>query len=272
MIATLKNNNWLLVKVIVLVTIVIPVGFIAYKFISTGQDSIVIFEDFPTYLSILIIIYYVLLILFGIGWIVLQLKSVLSLKNANRKNELLHLQSQVNPHFFFNMLNNLYGLVDKDSEKAKELILKLSDLMRYSIYEGEKKSVSLEEEVAYLKNYIELHKMRYHKSINIKFDVDLGDKNHQILPLMFIILLENAFKHGVENLRENAFVSIKLTATKNNISFEVENNFDAEEISKNKGIGLQNLKRRLELVYSKKHILTFKEKESIYKAKLVLEL
>ena len=94
----------------------------------------------------------------------------------------------------------------------------------------------------------------------------------KIAPLLLLTFIENAFKHGVENLRENAFVSIKLRATKNDISFEVENNFDAEEISKNKGIGLQNLKRRLELVYSKKHILTFKEKESIYKAKLVLEL
>ncbi|WP_299670325.1 histidine kinase [uncultured Polaribacter sp.] len=268
----IKNNNWFLVKVLITLTIVIPIGFIVYEFISTGQDSIVLLADYPTYLNIFIILYYVLLILFFIGLLLLQLKSVLRLTNAKRKNELLHLQSQVNPHFFFNMLNNLYGLVDKDSEKAKELILKLSDLMRYSIYEGEKKRVSLEEEIEYLKNYIDLHKMRYHKIINIQFDVDVDKKEYQITPLLFIILLENAFKHGVENLRENAFVYLKLTAKRNVIYFEIENNFDIEEVSKEKGIGLKNLKRRLELAYPKKHMLTFKKENLNYKVKLVLEL
>ena len=116
------------------------------------------------------------------------------------------------------MLNNLYGLVGKDAKKAQELILKLSDMMRYSIYEGEKDLVTLKEEVDYLKNYIELHKMRYHKKIAIHFNCQiLGD--YKVMPLLFIILLENAFKHGVERLRSDAFVNVTMIASENEIQF-----------------------------------------------------
>ena len=112
-------------------------------------------------LIIIAFFYFPLLFILITRWIFKQTKSILALKNENAKTELLHLKSQVNPHFFFNMLNNLYGLVGTDAKKAQDLILKLSDMMRYSIYEGEKEFVTLEEEVEYLKNYIELHKMRY---------------------------------------------------------------------------------------------------------------
>lgn len=161
-------------------------------------------------------------------------------------------------------------MVDKDIDKSKQLILKLSDLMRYSIYEGEKRLVSLKEEVAYLKNYIELHKMRYHKSIDIEFNTDIDDEETKVMPLIFIILLENAFKHGVENLRENAFIKIRLNSKRDVVDFEIENNFDADELPEQSGIGLKNLKRRLELAYVKKHELIFTNENSVFKAQLQL--
>ncbi len=184
----------------------------------------------------------------------------------------MHLKSQVNPHFFFNTLNNLYGLVGQDTEKAQKLILKLSDMMRYSIYEGSNDFVTLEEEITYLENYITLHQMRYHKGIDVRFDVDIIDGKQKIMPLLFIILVENAFKHGVENLRKDAFVHIKLKVIDSKIYFEVLNNFDAEEISDKVGIGLKNLKRRLELVYPKKYRLGSSSEEGIYKALLTIKL
>ncbi|MDD7914456.1 sensor histidine kinase [Polaribacter sp. MSW5] len=153
----------------------------------------------------------------------------------------MHLKNQVNPHFFFNTLNNLYGLVAVNPKKAQELILKLSDMMRYSIYEGEKEIVLLKDEVDYLKNYIELHKMRYHKEISIDFK-DQIDETFQVMPLLFIILLENAFKHGVENLRKDAFVNINVFTFENKIQFDIENNFDTSEVNEKVGIGLTNLK------------------------------
>ncbi|MDW7694886.1 histidine kinase [Flammeovirgaceae bacterium SG7u.111] len=269
MISTLQKNNWLLAKSFVFISIAIPLGLTAYEAIILGNESVVFLADYPSAVGIIVVIYYALLLVAGIIWIIMQLQSFMRLKNENTKNELLHLQSQVNPHFFFNMLNNLYGMVDKDTERSKALILKLSDLMRYSIYEGEKKLVPLEEEIAYLKNYIELHKMRYHKNIDIQFNTNIND-DAKIMPLIFIILLENAFKHGVENLRENAFISIKLQEKNGTVDFEIENNFEANELAEEKGIGLKNLKRRLELAYPKKHTLIFTTNKSVFKAQLQL--
>ena len=183
-----------------MVTILIPLLYISYIVFTAEGSSVAISLDFNPVLGYTLIAYYILLIGLIIGfiihWIIKNIKSMIRLKNEKAKTELMHLKSQVNPHFFFNMLNNLYGLVGKDSKKAQELILKLSDMMRYSIYDGEKDTVLLSEEVTYLENYIELHKMRYHKTIDIQFNIDIKDDDYKINPLVFIILLENAFKHG----------------------------------------------------------------------------
>lgn len=213
--------------------------------------------------------YFPLLFILIARWIFKQTRSILTLKNESTKTELLHLKSQVNPHFFFNMLNNLYGLVEIDAKKAQDLILKLSDMMRYSIYEGEKDFVTLEEEADYLKNYIELHQMRYHKTIDVQFTSNIAE-NHKVMPLLFIILLENAFKHGVENLRKGAFVYVNISTQGDDIQFTVENNFDPSEVSDKDGIGLKNLKRRLELGYFNKHSLSFSSTKDKYKAELIL--
>jgi len=267
----LKQNKWLLAKILVAVTIAIPLGMTVHEFVVLGKDSVVFLGDYPSAVGIAVVIYYAILLALGIIWIVGQLKSVLALKNEISKNELLHLQSQVNPHFFFNTLNNLYGLVGKNPEKAQDLILKLSEMMRYSIYEGEREFVTLEEEVAYLKNFIELNRMRYHKTIDVQFKEDIANNGLQVMPLLFILLLENAFKHGVENLRENAFVHVELVANDKEVYFTVTNNFDASDISEEKGIGLKNLKRRLELAYPDTHSLSLKKDGTIYKAQLSLK-
>ncbi|MBC2846644.1 sensor histidine kinase [Winogradskyella flava] len=272
MISILKKNNWLLLKVIVLVTILVPLGITAYEIIVLQKDSVLFLGDFHPAVAIFVLLYYGILLIIGILWIIIQLKSVLKLKNENKTSELLHLQSQVNPHFFFNMLNNLYGLIDVDSEKAKALILKLSELMRYSIYEGEKNTVSLEEEVEYLKNYIELHRMRYHKDIDLKFNLHIENSKLRITPLLFIILLENAFKHGVENLRDTSYIYITLKSLDSTVYFEIVNNFDASQLPETSGIGIKNLKRRLELAYPNKHKLTFTKSESVHKVNLELQL
>jgi LytS/YehU family sensor histidine kinase len=218
-----------------------------------------------------IALYFIIIFITISHWLFKQIKSIIKLKNEKAKTELLHLKSQVNPHFFFNTLNNLYGLVGSDTKKAQELILKLSDMMRYSIYEGEKEVVTLKAEVDYLKNYIALHKMRYHKQIDVKFEAEIED-DYKVMPLLFIILLENAFKHGVENLSKDAYVYINIKAKDNKVLFEIENNFDTTLTKEDKGIGLKNLKRRLELVYPKKHSLSFSTKENVYKAQLTLQL
>ncbi|MEP3208383.1 MAG: sensor histidine kinase [Maribacter sp.] len=271
MISILKLNSWLWAKTIVMLTIAIPLAVLAYEFIILGKDSVVFLADYPSAVAVMVMSYYGILLVLGIIWVINQLKSVLNLRNETAKNELLHLQSQVSPHFFFNTLNNLYGLVGKNPQKAQDLILKLSDMMRYSIYQGERQQVTLEEEVAYLKNYIALHKMRYHKTIDIEFKETIQHEGLRILPLLFILLLENAFKHGVENLRENAFVRIAIVANEKKINFTVANNFDASEVSAETGIGLINLKKRLALAYPDTHTLSLIKEATIYKAQLSLK-
>ena len=140
-------------------------------------------------------------------------------------------------------------------------------MMRYTIYEGEKETVKIGDEMEYLKNYIELHKIRYKKTVEIIFKHEV-DTSLAIAPLLYIILLENAFKHGIETLTENAFIHIDLFEDKDFIYFKIENNFDPKEISEAKGIGLTNLKRRLALIYPKKHELKVDKTNNIYKATL----
>ena len=200
-------------------------------------------------------------------WIYEQWKWLKNLKEEKAKAELSMLKSQVNPHFFFNTLNNLYSLTVRHSDKAPEVILKLSDMMRYTIYEGQKDRVLLSEEIAYLENYISLHKIRHHKTVDIEFTHDTGS-GVMVAPLLFIILLENAFKHGVEKLTEKAWVKISLTGTEKEISFTIENNFDPAETPEQPGIGLENLKRRLSLIYPARHELKTEERDGVYKVGL----
>ncbi len=263
-----KRKRSIIIGIAIIIAL-IPFAITVFELVTTDKESVVFLGNYPTSIGLLAILYYIILIILGIFWFTKQMIAYVKLKNENSKAELLHLKSQVNPHFFFNTLNNLYGLVAVDPIKAQELILKLSDIMRYSIYEGEKDMVSLKDEVVYLKNYIELHKMRYHKKIDIEFKSQI-DEESKIMPLLSIILLENAFKHGVEKLRKNALVHINIFTFDNKIQFDIENNFDTSEVKENAGIGIKNLKRRLELVYPNKHKLSFSVKENIYKATLIL--
>ena len=218
-----------------------------------------------------IALYFILIFITVAYWLFKQIRSIIRLKNEKEKTELLHLKSQVNPHFFFNTLNNLYGLMEKDS-KEREMVLKLSDMMRYSIYEGQKDWVTLKQELDYLKNYIELQGIRYHKKSDIQFNSEIENPQAKIMPLLFIILVENAFKHGLENLEKDAYIHINLTEKDNNVNFIIENNFELQQTPNTEGIGLKNLKRRLELVYSNKHTLSFDVTANSYTVKLSVKL
>jgi LytS/YehU family sensor histidine kinase len=130
-----------------------------------------------------------------------------------------------------------------------------------------KETVKLQDEIDYLNNYIELHKIRYRKSVKITFNHNI-DTGLTVAPLLYIILLENAFKHGVETLAENAFIHIDLYEKDNFIHFDIENNFDPSEIKESDGIGLKNLKRRLSLIYENDHELLVESKNNSYKTTL----
>ncbi|WP_449387099.1 sensor histidine kinase [Chryseobacterium lineare] len=203
-------------------------------------------------------------------WFYQQWKWLKTLEARKSKAELSLLKSQINPHFFFNTLNNLYGLIIEKSDDAPNVVLRLSDIMRYTIYMGKEDLVPLKDEIEYLKNYIELHKIRYQKKVDIIFNHS-QDTSYQIAPLMFIIPLENAFKHGVESLTEDAFIHINMRIENNIINFEIENNFEIREAIATVGIGIDNLKQRLKLLYSNKHQIQIEVKDGIYKLTLKIE-
>jgi LytS/YehU family sensor histidine kinase len=184
------------------------------------------------------------------------------------------LKSQINPHFFFNTLNNLYGLAREKSDQTPDLILRLADMMRYTIYQGQRDSVSVQQEVAYLENFIGLQQVRFQKQVQVIFNVQVQE-DVQLPPLLFINLLENAYKHGVEKLADKAFVKIELFTDHTQLIFSVVNNFDPEEASnltQGGGIGLVNLRKRLALHYPDRHLLQITQTDNCYSATLTLTL
>jgi two-component system sensor histidine kinase AlgZ len=243
-------------------------SFIALSFIfSTTVDK----SDYGTQFQLTILSWVMLFHLLS-HWMTGQWKLVKQLKNERTNAELMHLKSQVNPHFLFNTLNNLYGLALEKSDQTPGLILKLSDMLRYTIYQGKKDQVLLKDEVNYLNDFIQLQQIRYHKPVNITFNNEIAESGLVISPLLLLILVENAYKHGVEKLTDEAFILIKLEAEEQSMVFEIENNFDESEQSSNTGIGLQNLKQRLKLIYPDLHRLEIASENGVYSVRLEIQL
>jgi two-component system, LytTR family, sensor kinase len=185
--------------------------------------------------------------------------------------ELAFLKSQVNPHFLFNTLNNIYSLTFQKSEKAPEAVLKLSEMMRYMLYESNETKVSLNQEVKYLQNFIDLQKMRYHGETFIEFNVQGDIETKQIAPLLLIPFVENAFKHGEVSNKSNP-LTINLLVSSNNLQFSVSNHKKDQNKDEIGGVGLENMQRRLALLYPENYGLEVKEEKDSYYCELNLIL
>ncbi len=187
--------------------------------------------------------------------------------------ELTSLKAQVNPHFFFNTLNGLYAMSFKNNPVLATSILQLSDLMRYFIYDATAETVPLEKEINMLQDYTSLMKMRADEGADIDFEIKGDPSGKHISPLLFISFLENAFKHGVKGARENTFIHTLIEIETARISFKISNNkgqADEPGFKIKGGSGLENVKRRLELLYPLKHLLTIKEDENKFEVDLQL--
>lgn len=224
------------------------------------------------YFAIFRFLFFATLVVFFADWFFRRWRAYQELKNERLAAELHNLKSQVSPHFFFNTLNNLYGLIKRDADKSREFVLKLSDLMRYSIYSSDKESVTLKEEIDYLENFIALHEIRYFNTVDIHFEKDMENDDIVIAPLLLIILLENAFKHGAEKLTNGAFIILNLKAQQKKLNFTVENNFEEDVLNETDGLGLKNLQKRLQLLYPEKYDFKVSTHDSVFKAELELEL
>ncbi|MDB5273367.1 MAG: Histidine kinase [Chitinophagaceae bacterium] len=194
-------------------------------------------------------------------------------ENEKLNSELAFLKSQINPHFLFNTLNNLYSLAHSRSEKTAGAIIKLSELMRYMLEDTGGKKVQLHKELEYIKNYLELQRLRLDESVKVELSMEGDFHNKNIEPLLLIPFIENAFKHGISYL-DNSFIRIELISNDNQLILKVENSISHQKADKDEvsGIGLKNVKKRLELLYPSAHQLKINQNESKYIVKLTIDL
>ena len=191
-------------------------------------------------------------------------------KNENLQIELKLLKSQINPHFLFNTLNNIYALSIIDSNKTQQSILYLSNMFRYVLYDCDQPLVLIQKEVDYLENYIKLFSLKSSKSYAITTNFNISNKNILIAPMLFIPFIENAIKHCNIEKTEGAFINLKMDANEEVIHFEIENSIAKKNIIKDKvgGINLENISKRLSILYPNKHTLIINESNGVYKVAL----
>jgi two-component system sensor histidine kinase AlgZ len=221
----------------------------------------------------LLIVLFVGMLRFAVDWFELEAKKK-EIQNEKLIAELNFLKAQINPHFLFNTLNNLYYLAYSKSENTTEVIAKLSQMMRYMIYDSNHPKVLLSKEIEYMQSYISLEKMRLSNQVPIQFEIEGNTENVWITPLIFITFLENAFKHGVINNNPNAWVKIFIRLKDKECVYTVENSkppVKAEPTEKS-GIGLKNVQRRLELSYPGQYTLLIEDKPHVYFVQLNLQL
>jgi|AntRauTorckE6833_2_1112554.scaffolds.fasta_scaffold00106_35 sensor histidine kinase YesM len=204
----------------------------------------------------------------------LQAKTRVSeLETEKVASELKALRAQVNPHFLFNSLNTIYNEALKKSDKAPTLILKLSEMLRYVVDKMDQELVSLEEEIEYLKNFVELHKERLNEPSKVRFLISGSFTSLKIAPLLLLNFVENAFKHA-DLTEEDAFTSIEISNIKKEITLKCVNSFFEDPSSKNNssGSGIENAKRRLQLAYPNRHSLHINKSDNTYHLELKMEL
>ncbi len=195
-----------------------------------------------------------------------------TLKNQTLEAEMKFLKSQTNPHFLFNALNNIYALSYTGSVKAPEMIMKLSDMLRYVLYESNEQKVHLSNEIEYIRNYIDFQILKIEGTPKIEMDFNIEDATIQVQPMLFIPFVENSFKHSkIENIN-TGWIKIQLKATNKEIDFKVENSIPIQHFSKDEtgGIGLTNIKKRLSLLYPNDHILIIKNEKGIFSINLII--
>jgi two-component sensor histidine kinase len=198
-------------------------------------------------------------------------KKLLRLEKQNLEQQLEYLKYQINPHFFMNTLNNIHALVDIDAEKAKSTILELSKMMRFILYEGDKKGVPLSREFDFIRNYITLMRLRYTDKVHINVDLPQQAPDRQLPPLMLITFIENAFKHGI-SYQHDSFIDISVTIHDEHLTFRCHNTKADTPNTEKGGVGLANVKQRLNLLYDHDYTLAINDEADHYNVELTIPL
>ena len=199
------------------------------------------------------------------------------LERQNLERQLEYLRYQINPHFFMNTLNNIHALVDIAPEEAKHTILELSKMMRFVLYEGNKKTVPLASELGFLQNYITLMSLRYTDNVHITVELPTPPAGSEVPPLLFVTFVENAFKHGI-SYQQQSFVEVSATLHSGTLTFHCRNS-KVEKVLERKtdgtaegGVGLKNIRERLNLIYGDRYTLNISDASGTYAVELVIPL
>ncbi len=280
----LGNRKRILFYLLALIVLIILFAWINYNFFDDWSAKVFPDYFFISYftfreVTLFFIVYIIITMLlklskswFKVSW--LQ-KELLEKEKQKAEVELKALKAQINPHFFFNTLNSIYSMaLDKD-ERLPGTVLQLSDLMRYFIYGSKDNFISLEKELIVVNDYIALQKIRSGEQLSIEINKQGDVIDQKIAPLLLITFLENAFKHGAKGSSGNTFIRLDIKVEKNKLNFTVENNkgvIDEVNTGDQNGLGLENVKRQLELLYPGKHELNIKDQQDRFTVALQLSL
>ena len=242
--------------------------YVAFSFLSLSRANSFILA----FVNSLVVLVFSTAISYAYKGILLQIQYEKT-KRRQVEAELKLLQSQVNPHFLFNTLNNIYAQNLQNHEEANEMILQMADLMRYQIESAKKNEVQIEDEIEFLENYIALEKRRLTDKITVSFVADIAENlDVKIPPMLFIPFVENAFKHGI-NTEGASFIDIYLDIKQNAIVFKIENPIPLRKQKvKSTNTGLDNIQKRLALLFGEKHHLTIKTDDNIYNVQLDIQI
>lgn len=200
-------------------------------------------------------------------------KNHAQLQQAHLEAQLRILQDQINPHLMFNVLNHMHILMQKDVERASVLLIRFSDILRYQLYECNREAVLLEREVKYLKDMVEVEKIRWGEELKVDCSWDVTNGKQEIMPLLLSPFVENAFKHVSRMPSEKGFVNLVLTQQENQLVFMIENSSSVQQPRKDNshGLGLENVHKRLEILYPQRYILEIEKMEKIFRVTLTLQ-
>lgn len=201
-----------------------------------------------------------------------QDRQISALEQQRLASELNFLKVQIQPHFFFNTLNNIYALTLQGSDKAAPLVARHADTMRYILYESSRQLVSLQQEVGFLSNFVEVESMHYSSRMDIRFETQGITERTLIEPLLLLPFIENAFKHGLREETGKGYIYIVISLVENELFAEIKNSKPAPAAAKDKGIGLQNAARRLQMLYPDKHDISVTEDDHVFELRVSLIL
>ncbi|WP_421944294.1 sensor histidine kinase [Pedobacter sp.] len=200
-----------------------------------------------------------------------QNEQIKTLREEQLASELTYLKAQLQPHFFFNTLNNIYSFALRKADQTAPLVSKLAEMMRYILYHADKQMVPLKDEIDFIRNYVEVETIRYRKQISIGFEMQGVDHSGEISPLLLLPFVENAFKHGIQEEEGSGFVNIVIHTLDQELTMEVKNSISKTE-SKAGGIGLMNVRKRLEILYPGRHTLNIYSNGTIHEVSLTLKM